>query len=85
VPEFYGDGLSFLGERLAHPRRGGKPEIKQERYPPLDEAACSAILFWGMSFTNPLSFFVLIFGDLVCKGVKGGFTGLTKSSDLTFF
>jgi hypothetical protein len=35
---------SFLDERLAHPRRGGKPEFKQERCPPLDEASCSA--FW---------------------------------------
>ena len=32
--------LSGLGERLAHPRRGGKPEFKQERYSPLDEASC---------------------------------------------
>jgi hypothetical protein len=28
-------------ERLAHPRRGWKPEFKQERYPPLDGASCS--------------------------------------------
>jgi hypothetical protein len=26
-------------ERLAHPRRGGKPELKLERYPQLDGAA----------------------------------------------
>jgi hypothetical protein len=37
------DGLYLLGERLAHPRRGRKPEFKQERYPPLDAAACSLI------------------------------------------
>ena len=33
--------FSELGERLAHPRRGGKPEFKLERYPPLDGASCS--------------------------------------------
>jgi hypothetical protein len=34
--------LAWLGaQRLAHPRRGWKPEFKQERYPPLDEASCS--------------------------------------------
>ncbi len=29
-----------LGERLAHPRRGGKPEFKEGRCPPLDGASC---------------------------------------------
>ena len=28
----------FLGEPPAHPRRGGKPEVKERRYPPLDGA-----------------------------------------------
>ena len=28
----------FLGEHPAHPRRGGKPEVKERRYPPLDGA-----------------------------------------------
>ena len=29
-------------QRLAHPRRGGEPEFKLERYPPLDGASCWA-------------------------------------------
>lgn len=28
----------FLGEHPAHPRRGGKPEVKERPYPPLDGA-----------------------------------------------
>ena len=28
-------------ERIGHPRRGGKPEFKEGRYPPLDAPACS--------------------------------------------
>lgn len=34
--------MEFSGERLAHPRRGRKPEFKLERCPPLDGAACCA-------------------------------------------
>jgi hypothetical protein len=34
--------IFFSTYRLAHPRRGGKPEFKLERYPPLDGASCSA-------------------------------------------
>ena len=34
----------ILAQRLAHPRREWKPEFKQERYPPLDGASCSAVL-----------------------------------------
>ena len=30
----------YFAQRLAHPRRGGKPEFKEGRYPPLDEPAC---------------------------------------------
>ena len=30
--------------RLAHPRRGWKPEFKLERCPPLDGASCSALV-----------------------------------------
>ena len=38
----HGFGMELSGgERLGHPRRGGKPEFKLERYPPLDEPACS--------------------------------------------
>jgi hypothetical protein len=33
-------GMTYFAERIAHPRRGGKPEFKLERYPPLDGAAC---------------------------------------------
>ena len=33
------ESLCYVFERLAHPRRGGKPEFKQERYPPLDGAS----------------------------------------------
>lgn len=33
----------ILGPRLAHPRRGWKPEFKLERYPPLDGASCSPL------------------------------------------
>jgi hypothetical protein len=32
---------SIPHERLAHPRRGGKPEFKEGRCPPLDGAPCS--------------------------------------------
>ena len=35
--------LKFSAERLAHPRRGGKPEFEQDRYSPLDGAYCSLI------------------------------------------
>jgi hypothetical protein len=35
----------FYSERIGHPRRGGKPEFKLERYPPLDEPACSVSSF----------------------------------------
>ena len=37
--------IHSLCERLAHPRRGWKPEFKLERYPPLDGASCSPWLF----------------------------------------
>ena len=33
--------LGFLGQRIGHPRRGGKPEFKEGRYPPLDVPSCS--------------------------------------------
>jgi hypothetical protein len=36
--------ISFL-LWLAHPLRGGKPEFKLERYPPLDVPACSIQFF----------------------------------------
>ena len=42
------DESARLGERLAHPRREWKPEFKQERYPPLDGAACSLVDFGMM-------------------------------------
>ena len=42
---------SWLGERLAHPRRGGKPEFKQERYPPLDGASCWMFFVLDASLT----------------------------------
>jgi hypothetical protein len=34
-------GSIIYAERLAHPRRGWKPEFKEGRYPPLDGASCS--------------------------------------------
>jgi len=33
--------LVYFAERLAHPRRGRKPEFKQEAYPPLDGTSYS--------------------------------------------
>jgi hypothetical protein len=33
----------FFSERLAHPRREWKSEIKEGRYPPLDVASCSPV------------------------------------------
>ena len=39
--------LALLGaQRLGHPRRGGKLEFKEGRYPPLDEPAC-CVSVWG--------------------------------------
>ena len=35
--------VKSAGERLGHPRREGKPEFKEGRYPPLDEPACSPV------------------------------------------
>jgi hypothetical protein len=43
---------SIPHERLAHPRRGGKLEFKQERYPPLDGASCSPLENWEVSIKN---------------------------------
>lgn len=43
--DFVGAFIYFhFTERPSHPPRGGKPEFKKERYPPLDGAACSAFL-----------------------------------------
>ena len=41
--EIVADKIVFIDlvERLAHPRRGWKPEFKEGRCPPLDGAACS--------------------------------------------
>ena len=36
-PSRRSDDESLSVDRLAHPRRGGKPEFKLERYPPLME------------------------------------------------
>jgi hypothetical protein len=32
--------LAAVRQRIAHPRRGGKPEFKEGRCPPLDGASC---------------------------------------------
>jgi len=37
---------TFSDERIGHPRRGGKPEFKEGRCPPLDEPACCASCLW---------------------------------------
>ena len=43
----------LFGERIGHPRRGGKPEFKEGRYPPLDVPACVCPAWarckWGSS------------------------------------
>jgi len=54
--------IHYLSERLAHPRRGWKPEFKLMRYPPLDGASCSWLTlsnwfsFVSRSATSFLSF-----------------------------
>jgi hypothetical protein len=44
---------TFLTNDIGHPRRGRKPEFKQERYSPLDGASCVCPAWarckWGSS------------------------------------
>jgi hypothetical protein len=43
----------FFSERLAHPRRGWKPEFKEGRCPPLDGASCSPFCFMVSVSSEP--------------------------------
>jgi hypothetical protein len=43
------NGGHFLAQRLAHPRRGWKPEFKEGRYPPLDGASCCAWIIYCLA------------------------------------
>ena len=65
----------FFAERLAHPRRGWKPEFKLERYPPLDGASCSLI---GSSSTEKAT---LKFETIFISGLCG--TSLVRPSSVS--
>ena len=59
--------IRFPAERIGHPRRGGKPEFKLRRYPPLDEPACSICFFRFASHLVPRTSIKIIANGWVTK------------------
>ena len=60
-------GSDLQANDLGHPRRGGKPEFKLRRYPPLEELACSICFFRCASHLVPRTSIKIIANGWVTK------------------